>query len=117
MICKHNKFKFYIVNIVIRELVLYCLSPHVSSPVFAFGHSCVTHEQTQALVGFCILCLELEKVRHTCRQDRAINPLFKCDECSYMAVSRTVLKHPNKEDVVVVTAFLRDAFIIAVGGL
>ena len=37
-------------------------------------------------------------------QDLAINPIFKCDECSYMAISQTVLKHhskikhPNKEE-------------------
>ena len=37
-------------------------------------------------------------------QDLAINPLFKCDECSYMAISQTVLKHcttmkhPNKDE-------------------
>jgi hypothetical protein len=34
----------------------------------------------------------------------AINHILKCDECSYMAISRTVLKHrktmkhPNKEE-------------------
>jgi hypothetical protein len=37
-------------------------------------------------------------------QDLAINPIFKCDECSYMAISQTVMKHcskikhPNKEE-------------------
>ena len=46
-----------------------------------------------ALVGFCFSWSELEKWRHTSHQDLAINPLFKCDECSYMAISRTVLKH------------------------
>ena len=57
-----------------------------------------------ALVGFCFSWSELEKWRHTSHQDLAINPLFKCDECSYMAISRTVLKHrttmkhPNKDE-------------------
>ena len=41
---------------------------------------------------------------HLLNQDHGINPIFKCVECSYMAISRTVLKcrttmkHPNKEE-------------------
>ena len=64
------------------------------SPVF--GQLC--------LVGFFVSSTELEKLRHTSYQDLAINLVFKCDECSYMAISRTILKprttmtHPNKDE-------------------
>ena len=70
------------------------VSHNVSFPVF--GQLC--------LVGFLISRTELEKLRHTSNQDLAINPIFKCDECSYMAISRTILKrhttmtHPNKDE-------------------
>ena len=42
--------------------------------------------------------------RHTSNQDLAINPIFKCDECTYIAFSWTILKHrttmthPNKDE-------------------
>ena len=57
-----------------------------------------------ALVVFCFLRTELEKWRQTSHQDLATNPIFKCDKCSYTAISRTVLKHstrmkhPNKDE-------------------
>ena len=58
------------------------VSYYVSSPVF--GQLC--------LVCFFISHKELEKLRDTSNQDLAINPIFKCDECSYMAISWTILK-------------------------
>ena len=48
---------------------------------------------TRALVSFCFSRTALEKWRHSSHYDPAINPEFKCDECSYMTISQTVLKH------------------------
>ena len=92
---KHKVLYLYVQHIhVFCALFESFVSYYVSSPVF----------WQLCLVCFFISHKELEKLRDTSNQDLSINPILKCDECRYMAISGTILKrcttmaHPNKDE-------------------